>query len=89
MAAMRRELAEDILKKVNGGFYFDTDNGLLGISKDGPLYKFADPGWEEAMRIAYLDIYMKAGEHTAEDEQALDKALEGLIAQGLLVPYQS
>ena len=88
MATMRRELAEDVLKKVNGGFYYDTDNGLLGISKDGPLYKFADPDWGEAIRAVYLSVCADEGEPTAEDEQALDKALEDLIAKGLLVPYQ-
>ena len=89
MTAMRRELAEDILKKVNGGFYYDTDNGLLGISKDGPLYKFADPDIGELFRELYLGVREAQGEHTAEDIQALDKVVGDFLAQGILVPYQS
>ena len=89
MTAMRRELAEDVLKKVNGGFYYDTDNRLLGISKDGPLYKYANPDEGELVRALYLAAIEAQGGPTAEDEQALDKTLEELIAKGILVPYQS
>ncbi len=88
MAAMRRELAEDILKKVNGGFYYDPENRLVGISKDGPLYKFADPDTGELIRNLYLTSYPNGEQPTAEEGQVLDKCMEDLIAQGILIPYQ-
>ncbi len=89
MATMRRELVEEVLKKVNGGFYYDTENMILGISKDGPLYKFADPERGELVRDAYLFTYPDGEEPTPEEEQTLDCILKAWLEQGLLIPYQA
>ncbi len=40
MTDKKIELNEMALEKINGGFYFDYEKGIVGFTASGPFYKF-------------------------------------------------
>lgn len=94
MAVARVEIQEKLLNEVNGGAYMDAEKQVIGVSKDGPLYKFTSEDY--AMKffgaIAFkgltrLMAALMGYPDEPEEEINMQEVIDNLLKEGWIAPY--
>ncbi len=90
MMTKRVELREDVLTKVNGGFYYDPTRKVIGTSENSQLYKFVTDEDEQYMLnlMAIADFLGPLlGLEQREELGDGEEVIELFLKENRIVPY--